>query len=212
MNERLSRILLEIRVFVVWVICVAIFLIGWIILHVQTDHVTDIYTSSRDLPEKAPVALVLGASVKEDGTPSDALRDRLLIGEELYREKKVEKVLVTGDDGGFRQDEITQMKAFLIERGVKEEDILVDGQGYRTYESCRRAKQELKLEKVIVVTQRFHMARALYLCNALGLESVGVTSDLQTYQKGTYFWARDLAASVKAFWEINRDRAGEIAI
>jgi SanA protein len=212
MNERLSRILLEIRVFVVWVVCVAIFLIGWIILHVQTDHVTDIYASSRNLPEKAPVALILGASVKEDGTPSDALRDRLLIGEELYREKKVEKVLVTGDDGGFRQDEITQMKAFLIERGVKEEDILVDGQGYRTYESCRRAKQELKLEKVIVVTQRFHMARALYLCNALELESVGVTSDLQTYQKGTYFWARDLAASVKAFWEINRDRAGEIAI
>lgn len=205
MSERLTIILRKVCFLFIGVGGFTALIFCAIVLYVQTQHLDDIYPTTRDLSETAPVALVLGASVKEDGTPSDALRDRLLIGEELYREQKVEKVLVTGDDGGFRQDEISHMKAFLIEQGVREEDILVDGQGYRTYESCRRAKQELHLEKLIVVTQRFHMARALYLCNALGLEAVGVTSDLQSYQKGTYFWARDLLSSVKAFWEIHTD-------
>lgn len=206
MSERLHIVLRKICVLLIGVGGFSALIICTIVLYVQTQHLDDIYPTTRDLSGTAPVALVLGASVKEDGTPSDALRDRLLIGEELYREKKVEKILVTGDDGGFRQDEISHMKAFLMERNVPEKNILVDGQGYRTYESCRRAKQELHLEKLIVVTQRFHMARALYLCNAVGLEAVGVTSDLQTYQKGTYFWMRDLLSSVKAFWEIHRDQ------
>ena len=202
----------EVKSFLIWAACAVAFILGFIVLNVQTDHLGDIFPRIEDTAETAPVAIVLGASVNGNGTPSDALRDRLLVGEDLYRKKKVEKILLTGDDGGFHQDEITVMHKFLTDRGVPETAILIDGQGYRTYESCRRAKSELHVDKAIVVTQRFHMARALYLCNALGVESIGVTSDLQAYQKSWFFWLRDLAASLKAFWEINKDKApGEIA-
>lgn len=202
----------QIKSFLIWAVCFVAFMLGFIILHVQTDHLGDIVPRIEDTAELAPVAIVLGASVKDDGTPSDALHDRLAVAEDLYRKQKAKKILVTGDDGGFRQDEVTAMKKFLTDRGVPEDAILVDGHGYRTYESCRRAKSEFQIEKAFVVTQRFHMARALYLCDALGVESTGITSDLQTYQRGWYFWIRDLAASLKAFWEINKDKApGEIA-
>lgn len=152
---------------------------------------------------KAQAAMVLGASVKADGTPSDALRDRLLVGLALYQDRAVDKILITGDDGAFRRDEIQVMKKFLLDNQVPEADILVDGQGYRTYESCKNAVKKFGLQSAVIVTQRFHMARALYLCENLGLKSQGVTSDLQKYQRGFYFWLRDLAASLKAWWDIH---------
>jgi vancomycin permeability regulator SanA len=151
----------------------------------------------------AETAMVLGASILPDGTPSDALRDRLLVGISLYKNKNVDRILLTGDDGAYHANEIVVMKRFAVAQGVPEADILIDGKGYRTYESCKHAAQSFKLKNILIVTQRFHMGRALYLCNRLGLNARGVTSDLQTYQKGTYFWLRDLAASVEAWWDIN---------
>lgn len=196
-----------------WLILVGIFLIGWIVMNVQTKHLDDIVTSTSELTSTAPYAILLGASIKADGTPSDALQDRLTVGVELYKSQKVEKLLVTGDDGGNRSNEVEAMKKYLLEQGVPEEAIMVDGQGYRTYESCKRAHDEFKIEKAVVVTQRFHMGRALYLCDALGVESAGVTSDLQPYVRSTFFWTRDLVASVLAFWDINKGREpGSIAI
>ncbi len=167
---------------------------------VQLRYLSRIQTLEK---AKAEVALVLGASIKSDQTPSDALRDRLLIGAALYKNKSVKKILITGDDGGFKRDEIKVMKKFLLDNQIPDRDILVDGQGYRTYESCKRAVQNFKLPEAIVVTQRFHLARALYLCNSLGLDARGVTSDLQTYERGAFFWLRDLAASLKAWWDIH---------
>ncbi|MFA5935354.1 MAG: ElyC/SanA/YdcF family protein [Patescibacteria group bacterium] len=207
----LKNFLSQVKQFLIWAICVVVFLLGWMILHVQTNYLVDMYPSTDSVVDKAQVAIVLGAAVT-NGQPSDALNDRLLVGEELYRKGKVEKILITGDDGGFHSDEISIMHKFLLDREIPPDAIIVDGKGYRTYESCRRAKQEYNIETAVVVTQRFHMGRALYLCNALGIESVGVTSDLQTYVRIKAFWIRDLLSSVKAFWEINRDRAGQQAI
>lgn len=169
---------------------------------VQLHYIKKLAPSAAVTPA-APVAMVLGASVNDDGTPSDALRDRLLIGQELYATGKVSRILLTGDDGEFRRDEIDVMKAFLISKGVPAWDILEDGRGFRTYESCKRASQVFHFNKVIVVTQRFHIGRALYLCNRLGVDAHGVSSDLQNYRRNPYFWARDLAASIKAWWDIN---------
>lgn len=209
----MTQLLSKLKTIVLWLILVGVFLVGGIVIRVQTKHLGAIFAQTSEVPTKAPYAIILGASIKPDGTPSDALRDRLTVGEALYREGKAEKLLVTGDDGGFHSDEVDSMKAYLLNHGVPEDAIVVDRKGYRTYESCKRAHDEFKIENAIVVTQRFHMGRALYLCDALGVQPQGVTADLEPYIKIKFFWARDLAASVLAFWDINKGRAtGSIAI
>lgn len=198
MNDMWPRV----RSFLVWAGCAVVFVTGFVITIVQTDHLARI-SSDPSSVASADTAIVLGASVLRDGTPSDALRDRLLVGEQLWREKKVTDILITGDDGRYRVDEISVMRRFLEQRGVPAESIRQDGQGYRTYESCKRAATVFGVKKAIVVTQRFHLGRALYLCNKLGIEADGVDADLQPYRRIVFFWLRDLASSAKAWWDIN---------
>jgi len=147
--------------------------------------------------------IVLGAALKTDGTPSDALRDRLETGIALYKVGKAPKILLTGDDGKNHSNEVEVMKAFVLERDVPERDVKVDGQGYRTHESCARAVQVLNVKKAVLVTQNFHLPRALYLCNKMGMDAVGVSADLEHYQDWWWNEARDLLASVKAWWDVN---------
>ncbi len=174
-----------------------------IIQQIQRQYQPAIRSVSQVTP--APTAMILGASVKLDGTPSDALRDRVMVGIQLYKEGKASTLLMTGDDGKFHANEVATMKRLAIEAGVPEQDIMVDGQGYRTYESCKRAVQTFNIRKAIVVTQRFHLARALYLCSNLGMEAQGVSADLQPYERIIFFTLRDFAASLKAWWDINID-------
>jgi len=160
-------------------------------------------------PEKgmrSDMTMVLGASVKEDGSPSDALRDRLQVAVNLYAQGSTKKIFLSGDDGAYRSDEIDAMKQFVLKQNVPPEDVLFDGKGYRTYESCKHfahAAQQEHASSLIVVTQRFHIARAIYLCDNLGAWTFGVASDLESYKSINYFWARDLLASAKAWWDIN---------
>jgi vancomycin permeability regulator SanA len=174
--------------------------VGTVITYVQLSRVNMIGW------EKTPVeyALVLGASVKQDGTPSDALYDRVATAVELYNDDYVQKLLMTGDDGKFHANEVAVMKRVAMELGVPESDILVDGHGYRTYESCKRAKEVFDIDEAVIVTQRFHLARALYLCgNFMKISVQGRVADRQSYQRIVFFWARDLASSFKAWWDIN---------
>ncbi len=156
---------------------------------------------AEDPSVKYDIAMVLGASVQGD-EPSDALRDRLLVGLDAYKKGEVKKVLLTGDDGDFHRDEISVMHEFLTVHGVPESDILVDPKGYRTYESCKNAKNERPGEKILIITQRFHIGRSLFLCNRLGVDAYGRTADLSKYDKIYQFWGRDLLASYKAWWDI----------
>ncbi len=149
-----------------------------------------------------PVAIVLGASVNRDGTPSDALRDRILTGVDLYKQQRVYALLLSGDNGKFHTDEVDVMKKTAMAAGVPEKDIYIDGEGYRTFESCKRAIEKFRVTQAVVVTQRFHLGRALFLCNELGIDAVGVTADRETYVNSRWFWIRDLFASAKAFWDI----------
>ncbi len=176
--------------------------VGGIIVYVQTVPRTLIKPDVATV-EAAPIAMVLGASVKDDGTLSDALKDRILTGVELYQAGKVTQLLLTGDDGGLRRNEIVPMKQAAMEAGIPEKDIITDGQGYRTYESCKRAAQLYGIKKAIVVTQRFHLPRALYLCSRFGIEVQGIAADKQPYVRIMYFTMRDLLASAKAWWDIN---------
>ena len=172
------------------------------ILDVQLRHVDKLY-SSIDNAKQAPTAIVLGASVKSDGEPSAALRDRLLVGIALYERGLVQDILITGDDGAFHIDEIKTMREFLLSHSIPSEHIREDGHGYRTYESCKRAHEIFGIKQAIVVTQRFHIGRALYLCNELGIDTNGVSSDLATYEKIVQFTIRDAGASLKAWWDVN---------
>ncbi len=171
------------------------------VAHVQLRYLSEIQTVETATP--APIAIVLGASVKRNGDPSPALQDRLEIGYQLYESGRVEKVLITGDDGAYHIDEIHSMRRTLENLGVPSKDILEDGHGYRTYESCKRAKTVYDIDRAIIVTQRFHLGRALYLCNRLGIVTTGVPSDLRTYNKILIFTLRDAAASVLAWIDVN---------
>lgn len=178
-----------------------IFFIASIILYVRFQYRSSIIRSEA-VPVK-PAIVVLGASLKDDGQPSDALLDRLKVGIDLYKQGKGEYILVTGDDGKMRSDEISAMRRYVLDSGVPEADLKSDGQGYRTYESCTRANKEFGITRAIIVTQAFHLPRALYLCNHLGVQSVGVTADLQSYRNIARFTVRDWLASFKAWMDIN---------
>ena len=175
-------------------------IIAVIIWKVQTAY-PNRYTV--DTIPHTEVIMILGASLKPDNTPSAALEDRLKVGIELYKKQNAPLILVTGDDGKNHTDEVSIMKKYLIDNGIPTSTIAVDGQGYRTYESCKHAGTKFDFHYITVVTQAFHMPRALYLCNHLGVQAYGVTSDLQPYKDAWYDKIRDLLASFKAWWDIN---------
>jgi len=176
---------------------------------VQTYRSYDPFILSAKDVQPVETAMILGASIQPDGRPSDALKDRMETGIALYKTGKVRKLLITGDDGGFRSNEVATMQRLAIDAGVPEEHITVDGHGYRTYESCKRAVSVFGIKTMIVVTQRFHLSRALYLCSKLGIKAQGemnvqgVPADLQTYERIVFFTVRDWAATLKAWWDIN---------
>jgi len=174
---------------------------GLALADVQLRYLDRIIDDPNRLPA-TEVTMVLGASVKNDGSPSDALADRLQTGLELYQIGKAKRILLTGDDGAFHADEIAVMRPYLIGLGVAPADITADGHGYRTYESCKNAARS-GIKKLTIVTQRFHLSRALYLCNRMGIDSYGVAADKRSYENIAYFWLRDLASSLKAWWDIN---------
>ncbi|MDZ4772440.1 MAG: ElyC/SanA/YdcF family protein [Planctomycetota bacterium] len=149
----------------------------------------------------APVAIVLGASVKADGSPSHALEDRLQQALELHRAGIVSKVLLSGDHGRPEYDETNTMRRWLLDRGVPAPDLYCDHAGFTTYDTMARAKRIFGIERAIVVTQRFHLPRALYTATALGITVEGAPCDQRTYVKSVWFEMREIGARTKAFVE-----------
>ena len=149
------------------------------------------------------IAIVLGAKVWENGEPSDALYDRVITAVELYRAGRVKKILMSGDNPTENYDEPTAMKATAVKLGIPENDIILDFAGRRTYDTCYRAKEIFAVQKAIVVTQEFHQARTLYLCNNLGVDSIGITANRRKYQGESYWAWREFFSTASAWFEIN---------
>lgn len=124
--------------------------------------------------------LVLGAGIWED-KPSPMLRDRLLTSIEIYENKNTNKIIMSGDHGEEKYNEVQVMKNYVIEKGVPSENIFMDHAGFSTYESIYRAKEIFKAKKIIIVTQKYHLYRALYIANKLGLEAYGISADKKEY-------------------------------
>lgn len=143
--------------------------------------------------------LVLGCGVRSDGTPSDMLHDRLRRSLELYEQGAAPKLLMSGDHGDRYYNEVEAMKKFAVDAGVASGDVFMDHAGFSTYESMYRAVEIFQAKKIIIVTQGYHLHRALYIARALGLEAYGVSSDYRNYSGQLFMDAREVLARVKDF-------------
>jgi vancomycin permeability regulator SanA len=148
----------------------------------------------------ADCILVLGASVRENGSPSLMLRDRLDMSIGLYEIGVSDRLLMSGDHSSPYYDEVTAMKSYAVEAGIPSTDIFLDHAGLSTYESIYRAKYVYGAQRIVIVTQSYHLYRALYLADALGLEAVGVSCDTVRYNGQILRDVREVAARVKDYF------------
>jgi vancomycin permeability regulator SanA len=156
---------------------------------------TDSRRTTVDRAQARPVALVLGAGLRSDGRPTLLLARRLDIAADLYHRGTVDAVLVSGAD-----DEPAAMRAYLLAAGVPDAKIVCDAAGFRTWDSCLRARHVYGVRSAIVVTQEFHLPRAVVLCGAAGIDATGVgDASLRARGRATvYGWLREVPAAVKA--------------
>jgi len=151
------------------------------------------------------VAIVFGAGLWRNGTPTPVLADRVSEAAALYFAGKVEKLLMSGDNRFVDYNEPEAMRRLALSLGVPNDAIVLDYAGRRTYDTCYRAKAIFQVDQAILVTQAFHMPRAIYLCNRLGVDAIGVESDQRTYGRlSLLYWnVRELFASASALWDVN---------
>jgi SanA protein len=171
---------------------------------VRQYNASNIYTTL-DVPA-ARVAIVFGARVYSSGRLSAMLRDRMDTAIELYKNEKVQKLLVSGDNRFDNYNEPGSMMQYAIAQGVPAQDIQPDYGGRRTYDTCYRAAHVFQVESAVLVTQAFHLPRALLLCQALGVEAVGVGADRRTYDPRSIAWSetREVPALMAALIDLAR--------
>lgn len=154
-----------------------------------------------DVPPKS-VAIVFGAGYWPGGVLSDILADRVETAVALYHAGKVQKLLMTGDNRTLDYNEPGRMLDYALSLGVPREDIVLDYAGRRTYDSCYRAKHIFMVDDAILVTQEYHLDRALFTADSLGLDVVGVAADRRQYSLVQSYWWRDVLATARAWWDL----------
>jgi SanA protein len=170
--------------------------------------ITGLYAANRiyeasDSPHKR-VAIVFGAGLRRDGTPTAILRDRVETAVDLYSSGKVEKILMSGDNRFADYNEPESMRQYALSLGIPAEAIALDYAGRRTYDTCYRAKAIFGVQSALLVSQKFHLPRALFLCNILGLESDGVEANQRRYRRiSLLLWnLREQLATIGAFLDV----------
>lgn len=170
--------------------------------------ITGLYAANRiyeasDSPSKR-VAIVFGAGLRRDGTPTAILRDRVETAADLYFIGKVEKILMSGDNRFEDYNEPEAMRQYALSLGIPARAIALDYAGRRTYDTCYRAKAIFEVESALLVSQKFHLPRALFLCNTLGLDSEGVEANQRRYRRSALLiWnIREQLATVGAFLDV----------
>jgi len=151
---------------------------------------------------QAPVAIVFGAGISQSGQLSPMLRDRMDAAIALYRAGVVRTLLVSGDNRFVDYNEPGRMYDYAVARGVPAANVVRDYAGRRTYDTCYRAKAIFGVEHAILVSQRFHLARAIFTCRGLGVDSVGFSADAHGYGSNSYYRVREGLASVVAWWDV----------
>ena len=178
-------------------------LVGWR-LWLYLNYRASIYHSPEEVPPH-PVAIVFGAALGPGGRPSVALADRIEAAAALYHAGKVRKLLMSGDNRSADYNEPGAMRAYAESLKVPAADIMLDPAGLRTYDSCYRAKVVFGVDEAVLVTQAFHQARAAYLCNQLGVRTVGLAASNRRYPIGLRLWweVRETLASATAWFDVH---------
>ena len=183
---------------------VAVLLIGLCVLGVNIfvkSNVSDkIVTVEKAKDLNADCIIVLGAGLRPDGKPTWMLEDRIKVGDELYKNHAAPKIIMSGDHGRESYDEVNAMKKYAKSEGVPSKDIFMDHAGFETYDTMYRARDVFGAKKVIIVTQKYHLYRAMYAAKKLGLDAYGVSATKRKYDNKQ--WIRDIRewlARVKIF-------------
>ena len=183
---------------IIFIIIIAIIILGinlYVILSTKKQIIKEEkYKELSDID----CIIILGAGIVE-GKPSHMLEDRLLEGIKLYQNNISNKIIMSGDHGRKEYDEVNVMKNYAIQKGVPSENIFMDHAGFSTYESIYRARDIFKARKVVIVTQKYHLYRALYIANQLGIEAYGVGADPRQYIGRIYREMREILARNKDF-------------
>ena len=185
--------------FLIVVIIIAVIILLTINFYVTSSTKDKIITKNY-YPKLSDIdcIIVLGAGIWEN-KPSPMLEDRLLEGIDLYQNNVSDKIIMSGDHGKTDYDEVNIMKDFAIEKGIPSENIFMDHAGFSTYESIYRAKEIFQAKKVVIVTQKYHLYRALYIANKLGLDAYGVGADPRKYVGAIGREIREVLARNKDF-------------
>lgn len=170
---------------------------GWVVLAARRHIVP-----AADAPVRE-TAIVLGARVFVDGELSAVLEDRVLTAIELHRAGRVRKLLLTGDHGTRGYDEVNAMRRYVLAAGVPPEDVFMDHAGFDTYDSMYRARDVFGVKGALVVTQAFHLSRAVYTARKLGIDAVGIFADRRPYLNASQMQAREAGSRVKALLELH---------
>lgn len=178
----------------------------WVVWRYQRD----IYP--QDQVPAGRVAIVFGARIYQDGRLSSMLKDRVETAVQLYHAGKVDKLLLSGDNRFTNYDEPGRMMDYAISRGVPAQDIQPDYAGRRTYDTCYRAREIFGLDSAILVTQSFHLPRALFTCDQVGMDAVGVSADLQPYSRRSLAWStlREIPATCVALVDALLKKPSEV--
>lgn len=186
----------------IWVLILAILVFGVPRLITAVTSRGKVFQPT-EVPQSR-AAVVFGAGLLHDGTPSPVLKDRVATAVGLYQAGKVEKILMSGDNRFVDYNEPAAMKEYAMSMGVPEDAIVLDYAGRRTYDTCYRAKEIFGLQEAILVTQRYHLPRALFTCQGMGISVNGVAADLRQYHTHSLrFWSlRELPATLVAVWQV----------
>lgn len=188
--------------FVLWgLFLLWILFLFWINTSIISFSSSFIYKDVNQLPS-VKVWLVLGARVKQSWAPSDILKDRLDGAKEAYKIGKIQKIIVSGDNGTKTYDEPTNMQAYLVNAGIPEKDIYIDYAGFDTYDSIYRAREIFSVSQVIIFTQNFHLYRSLFIARSLWIEAYGFASDYHIYISERRNNLRESLARIKAWFDV----------
>ena len=195
-NPRLSKVIR-------WGLALIVLLLGWTVWNLTARYDHRIYNPDElDVVPERSIALVFGAGYWEDSALSDILRDRLDAAIELYRAGRVEVLLFSGDNRVVDYNEPARMREYALSQGVLDEAIVLDYAGRRTYDTCYRARDIFQVDEVILVTQRYHLSRALLTCDGLDVDALGYAADRTPYVHIRWYWVREIPALWNAWWDI----------
>ena len=170
--------------------------------YVRLSQTKDVFKTADEVSDREEIdcIVVLGAGLQSDGTPSHMLEDRIKVGVNVLNATGAKYILMSGDKSGDYYDEPSAMRKYAEEMGVESSKILVDNSGFSTFESITRLKDEFGFDNVVVITQEYHLYRALYIADDCGIDAVGVSADLRTYRNQFMRDLREILARVKDFF------------